>query len=236
MGPGDLRIDDLAALGLAWARVMPTVTLVPAFGLEALPNAARAILGIALAAAIYPALVPIVVAERGLPWFVLALEQILLGLPIALAAAIPLWAATMAGGLIDVLRGSPEGPGLATVEGKPSSFGVLLSLFASVVFLATGGAARAAGALATYTLPADPLVRAAHDIVAGVGLAIALGGPLLAAAVVLELAFALVARAASPAQVHALLAPLRAIGLLAIVAVVLERLAALVATAARSPL
>ena len=236
MGPGDLRIDDLAALGLAWARVMPTITLVPAFGLKALPSAARAILGVALAAAIYPALVPLVVAERGPPWFLLALEQILLGLPVALAAAIPLWAATMAGGLVDVLRGSPEGPGLATVEGKPSSFGVLLSLFASVVFLATGGAARAAGALATYTLPADPLVRAAHDIVAGIGLAIAIGGPLLAAAVVMELAFALVARAASPAQVHALLAPLRAIGLLTIVAVVLERLAALVATAARAPL
>src|SRR4029079_8291883 len=127
-------------------------------------------------------------------------------------------------------------PGLATVEGKPSSFGVLLSLFASVIFLSTGGAARAASALATYQLPADPLVRAAHDIVAGVGLAIALGGPLLAAAVVLEIAFALVARAASPAQVHALLAPLRALGLLAIVAVVLERLAALVATAVRAPL
>jgi hypothetical protein len=46
----------------------------------------------------------------------------------------------------------------------------------------------------------------------------------------------LVARAASPAQVHALLAPLRALGLLAIVAVVLERLAALIATAARTPL
>ena len=234
--PESLRLDDLAALGLAWARVMPTVTLVPAFGLRALPTPARGVLGLALAAAIYPAVVPIVVAQRGTPWLVLAIEQILLGLPVALAAAIPLWAATMAGGLVDVLRGSPEGPGLATVEGKPSSFGVLLSLFASVVFLATGGAARAAGALASYQLPADPLVRAAHDIVAGVGLAIALGGPLLAAAVVLELAFALVARAASPAQVHALLAPLRALGLLAIVAVVLERLAALVATAARAPL
>ena len=229
-------IDELAAIGLAWARVMPTVTLVPAFGLKALPAPARGVLGLALAAAIYPAVVPIVVAERATPWFLLALEQMLLGLPVALAAAIPLWAATMAGGLVDVLRGSPDGPGLATVEGKPSSFGVLLSLLASVVFLSTGGASRAAGALATYEMPGHPLLAAAHDIVAGVGLAIAIGGPLLAAAVVLELAFALVARAAAPAQVHALLAPLRALGLLAIVAVVMERLATLVATAARGSL
>ena len=231
-----LPLDDLAALGLAWARVFPTVTLVPAFGLRALPAPARGILGLALAAAISLAVVPIVVAQRATPWFLLALEQIVLGLPVALAAAIPLWAATMAGGLVDVLRGSPEGPGLAPVEGKAGSFGVLLSLFASVVFLATGGASRAAGALATYELPSNPLVLAAHDIVAGVGLAIALGGPLLAAAVVLELAFALIARAATPAQVHALLAPLRALGLLAIVAVVMERLASLVATAARGSL
>lgn len=227
-------IDELAAFGLAWARVMPTVTIVPAFGLRALPTPARGILGLSLAASIYPAVVPVVVTGRATPWFVLALEQIVLGLPVALAAAIPLWAATMAGGLVDVLRGSPEGPGLATVEGKASSFGVLLSLFASTVFLVTGGAARAAGALARYELPDNPLLHAAHDIVAGVGLAIAIGGPLLASAVVLELAFALIARAASPSQVHALLAPLRALGLLAIVAIVLERLAALVATAARS--
>jgi type III secretory pathway component EscT len=85
-------------------------------------------------------------------------------------------------------------------------------------------------------MPGHPLLLAAHDIVAGVGLAIAIGGPLLAAAVVLELAFALVARAASPAQVHALLAPLRAMGMLAIVAIVMERLATLVATAVRSSL
>ncbi|MDB4941728.1 MAG: Flagellar biosynthesis protein FliR [Labilithrix sp.] len=231
-----LRIDELAAFGLAWARVMPAVTLVPAFGLKALPTPARGILGLALAAGIYPAIVPVVVTERATPWFLLAIEQILLGLPVALAAAIPLWAATMAGGLVDTLRGAPEGPGLAPVEGRTGSFGILLSLFASVVFLATGGPARVAEALATNALPAEPLLRAAHDLVAGIALAVALGGPLLAASVVLELAFALIARAASPAQIQALLAPLRAIGLLAIAAVVLERLAALVATAARAPL
>lgn len=229
-------IDELAAVGLAWARVMPTVTIVPAFGLKALPTPARGVLGLALAASIYPALVPVVVTARSTPWFLLALEQIVLGLPVALAAAIPLWAATMAGGMVDVLRGANDSAGLAVVEGKASSFGVLLSLFASVVFLATGGAARAASALSRYELPGHPLLAAAHDIVAGVGLAIAIGGPLLAAAVVLELAFALIARAASPSQVHALLAPLRAMGLLAIVAIVLERLAELVATATKNSL
>lgn len=227
-------IDELSAAGLAWARVFPTITIVPAFGLRALPTSARGVMALALAAGIYPALVPVVTSNRSSPWLLLALEQIVLGLPVALAAAIPLWAATMAGGLVDVLRGSPEGAGLATVEGRPSSFGVLLSLFASAVFLSTGGAARTAAALSTYTLPSHPLLAASHDIVAGVGLAVSIGGPLLAAAVVLELTFAMIARAASPAQIHALLAPLRALGLLAVVAIVMERLASLVATAVRA--
>src|SRR5439155_11263565 len=90
---------DLAALGLAWARAMPAVTLIPAFGLRALPTPARAVLGLALAASIFPALVPI--ASRDVPWALAAIEQIFSGLPIAIAAAVPLWAATMAGGLVD---------------------------------------------------------------------------------------------------------------------------------------
>lgn len=228
--------QDLAALGLAWLRVMPTVVVVPAFGLRALPVPARGVLGLALAAGIYPALIPALNAEQGLPWLVIAFEQLLLGLPIALAAAIPLWAATMAGGLVDVLRGSPDATEFATNEGRASRFGILLSLLASSVFLTTGGAARAASALASSTLPGNPLVRATHDIVGGVSLAVAIGGPLLASAVVLEVAFALLARAAHPAQVPALLSPLRALGVLAVVAVTLERIAALIAASVRAPL
>lgn len=222
--------DELAAIGLAWVRVSPTVALVPAFGLRALPLPARGILTLAMAAAIYPSLMPIVLAERSVPWPLLAMEQLVVGLPVALAAAVPLWAATMAGGLGDALRGAQDGPGLAVVEGKASSFGVLVSLLASVVFLGTGGAARVTGALATRPLPDHPLLAAAHDLVGGIGVAVALGGPLLAAAIVLEVTFALIARAASPAQVHALFAPLRALGLLAVVAIVLDRMSTLVAT------
>lgn len=229
-------LDDLAGLGLAWARFAPTLAIVPAFGLRALPAAARGILGIALAAAIYPALVPLAVDRPGSPWFVLALEQIMLGLPVALAAAIPLWAATMAGGLADALRGasSEGGTGLAVVEGsRASPLGVLLSLLASIIFLATGGPARIATALLATTLPENAPLAAAHAIVAGIGLAIAIGAPLLAAAVILEVAFALVARAAAPAQVHALLAPLRALGVLAVIAIVIDRVAELLALTIR---
>jgi len=225
-------LEDLQGLGLAWARFAPTLAIVPAFGLKALPTPARGILGLALAAGIYPALAPLAVDRPTTPWFVLALEQIVLGMPVALAAAIPLWAATMAGGLVDSLRGAQDGSGLAVVEGtRATPLAILLSLLASIVFLATGGPARVASSLATTTLGEHPLLAAAHALVAGIGLAVAIGAPLLAAAVVLEIAFALIARAASPSQVHALLAPMRALGLLAIVAVVLERMANVLALA-----
>ncbi len=224
---------DLAALGLAWARATPTVVLVPAFGLRALPAPARGVMGLALAACIFPALAPL---TRGgtAPWAVLALGEIMRGVPLALAAAVPLWAATMAGGAIDALRGAQDVLSSPAVEGRPTSLGVPMSLLASTIFLSTGGPSRVVAALATRELPGHPLIAATHDIVAGISLAVAVAGPLVAAGLVLEVAAALVARAASPAQVHALLAPLRAVGLLAVLGIVLDRAMGGLAGAIRS--
>ncbi|HXN31578.1 MAG TPA: flagellar biosynthetic protein FliR [Polyangiaceae bacterium] len=221
---------DLAAMGLAWARAAPSVVLVPAFGLRALPAPARAVMGLAFAASVFPAVGPAASSASG-PWLVLMLVELARGLPIALAAAVPLWAATMAGGVADALRGSQETLSVPTVEGRATPLGVPLSLLACAIFLATGGPARVVAALAFRPTPEHPLLAAADDIVGGIGLAVALGGPLLASSVVVELAAALVARAASPAQVHALLAPVRALGTIVIVTVVFERLATALAKA-----
>ena len=227
---------DLGALGLAWARVTPTVVLVPAFGLRALPAPVRGVMGLAFAFAVFPALAPVASAATAIPWPLAALEQILRGLPIAIAVAVPLWAATMAGGVVDALRGAQESVALATVEGRATPLGAPLALLASALFLAGGGPSRVVLALATRDLPAQPVLAGVHDLVTGVVLAVVIAGPLLAAAVVLEIGAALVARAASPAQIHALLAPLRALGVLAVAALVLDRLAAvLAATVARVP-
>jgi flagellar biosynthesis protein FliR len=220
---------NLPGLGLAWARVMPAVAIVPAFGLRALPAPGRAVMGLAFAASIFPALEPLAGSSR--PWIVLAIGEAARGLPVAVAAAVPLWAATMAGGVADALRGSQEAPRAPTLEGPATPLGIPMSLLACAIFLATGGPARVALALALRPTGAHPLLAAADDLAGGIALAVALGGPLLAAGVVIEVAAALVARAASPAQVHALLAPLRALGTLAVMALVLERLASALATA-----
>ena len=165
------------------------------------------------------------------PWPILALVEVARGLPVAIAAAVPLWAATMAGGVADALRGSQETPSAPTVEGPATPLGVTLSLLASAIFLTTGGPARVVAALSQPPATAHPVLAAADDLVGGITLAVALGGPLLAAAVVVEVAGAIVARAASPAQVHTLIAPLRALGTLAVMGIVLERLAVALARA-----
>ena len=111
-----------------------------------------------------------------------------------------------------------------------------LSLLACAIFLSTGGPARAVGALAAAGTAAPglgPVAACARDLASGVGLAVSIGAPLLVAAIVLEIGAALVARAATPAQVHALMAPLRALGILAVMAVVLDRMAWVMAAAMR---
>ncbi len=221
---------DLARLGLAWARAAPSVAIVPAFGLRALPAAARGVLGLALAAAVFPALPEIVGSAE--PWPLLALRETALGLPVAVAAAVPLWAATTAGGVADALRGgAPSAVSSPTVEAGATLLGVPLSLLASALFLATGGPSRVALALALRASAGHPVLAAVQDLAAGITLAVALGGPLLAASIVIEVSGALVARAASPAQIHLLLAPLRALCLLGMMAVVFERMAGVLALA-----
>jgi flagellar biosynthesis protein FliR len=217
---------DLAAWGLAWARVVPLVAIVPAFGLRALPAPVRAAVGLMLALVIAPALR--VTAHADAPFAVLVLVEIARGLPLALAAAVPLWAATMTGGVVDALRGAQDAVSVPSVEGRASALGVLFSLLAAVLFFAAGGPARVVGALAQESLDfAGPLGRAVFDLHAGIGVAVAIAAPLVAASIVVELAFALIARAAAPAQVHALLAPVRSVALLGLAALLFDRMAAL---------
>jgi type III secretory pathway component EscT len=221
---------DLAALGLSWVRAMPAVTIVPAFGLRALPAPGRALLGLALAGCIFPALAPAaVVRPGGAPWALLALAELARGLPVALAAAVPLWVATMVGGVADAVRGAQDTLALPTVEGRSGSAGVLLSMLACAIFLQSGGPAHVAEALSLRAAGTSPLQAAVADLATGMTFAVAVAGPLLSASVIIEVAAALIARAASPAQVHALLAPLRALLSIAALALALDRIAAALA-------
>jgi type III secretory pathway component EscT len=219
---------DLGQLGRAWARATPLVLLVPAFGLRALPTAARVVLGLAFGATILPALTAPFSETPAEVTALTLVDEVFRGLPIAIATAVPLWAATMAGGVADALRGTHEGSPFVLVEGRPTPLAVLFSLAAGVLFFASGGPARAAHALiGAGAADTSAWLGATTQLVHGITLAVSIAAPILAASIVLEVSGALIARAASPAHVDALVGPIKAIALLIVIALGLDRMVAL---------
>jgi type III secretory pathway component EscT len=221
------------ALGLA--RATPAVTLIPAFGLSAVPVATRLVLGLSLGLCVAPALSEIASHEGSL---VVALgREALLGLPVALLASLSIYVAATAGGLVDDLRGARESVTLPVLPEPLPPVGVLFALLGALAFLQTGGAARVAAALASPVLDtrfAWPVVIRA--LAGSVELAFAIAAPLAVASVIVETAGALVARAATPAFIGPLLAPLKSVLLLGVLALVFERITELLSgVAAASP-
>jgi len=231
--PSDLTEAVFAALGvafeqgqswlLAWARVMPMIVLVPAFGLRAVPAPMRVALAFGLAVSVAPALQP---ANYHGPWAALLGLEFLRGLPAAITAATTLWVASMAGGLIDNLRAGQQTVLLPHVEPGSTPVGALLSMLVAIAFLQGGGAAHTVAALArSQTVSPTVWAAVANQLAAGVGLAVAVAAPVVGVAIVAEVASALIARAASPAFLQPTLAPLRTVAILGAAALLLDRMA-----------
>jgi len=213
--------SDPARWALAWARALPVVLLVPAFGLGGVAAPVRVVLGLALGACAAPALH--VLDGDGLPFWIAFAREAFGGVPIALATAATLWAAVMAGGVLDTLRGACESTAVPVLEESSSPFGVMFGLLVAVGFLEAGGAERLARALAEPHLTTT-FAAAAERLAAATGLALAIAAPLVVGAVLLEIGGALVARAASPAYVVPLVSALRAIGMLLVTWLLLGRI------------
>ncbi|MBN2574680.1 MAG: flagellar biosynthetic protein FliR [Deltaproteobacteria bacterium] len=139
---------SLALLGLGAARTVPLVWSVPVFGGPALPGQIRVALGLGLAVLCYPALASASPPADTVSWALLATREALVGVVMGLVCAAMFRAAAAAGELTDVLRGA----NLASVlwpagEERTSPLGALLLLFASVVFLESGGVGHVVSAL-----------------------------------------------------------------------------------------
>jgi type III secretory pathway component EscT len=106
-------------------------------------------------------------------------------------------------------------------------------MFAAIGFIEVGGVARLASALATPELHAT-WAEVAARLSACIGLAVAIAAPLVAGSALIEIAGALMARAASPAFVLPVLAPLRSLAVLAVVWVSFDRMAELVVVLERA--
>jgi type III secretory pathway component EscT len=219
---------DLRALALAWARLLPTLVLLPAFGARVLPTAARTVLGLGLAVAIVPALSSSQHAITDAKPLAIAFAlEVLRGLPPALATSAILWAAMMGGGLMDDLRGSQ--PGSSSVFSEASTpIGTLLGLFVCFSFLELGGAEQLVATLADgdgVAHAGSALViaeRAVARLGSACGMAVALATPIVAAVMVWEVGAALIVRAANPAHVQAALSSVRALVVLGALGLSLE--------------
>ncbi len=233
MAPDDFARLLTEALGIpttqwelwarAWARATPVVVIVPAFGLRAVLAPIRIALALSLALVIAPGLDAAV--PEG-PWPAVLAAEFLCGLPVALTAAVALWVATMSGGLVDNLRGGRETVQLPNVEMNSTPIGALLSMLVAIAFLQGGGATHVAAALASADAPTlGAAANLARLLAGGIELAVAVAAPVLAVSIIVEVASALIARAASPAFIQPMLAPLRSLALLGVVAVLLDRIA-----------
>jgi type III secretion protein T len=222
---------ELARTGLdgeSWLRgalrLVPSVLLVPAFGLRALPAPAQLVFAFVLSAATLP-LLGGSLPPPDRPWIQVALQELLSGLPVAVGAAATIWGATMAGNLIDELRGGPAPADVPVVDSPSGPLGILLSLAASLAFLEFGGPAQLAAALAASApLQVSLFAELVRRLLAGIQLAVLIAAPLLVVLLVLEVFHALASRATRPGLWLALFAPLRALSVLAIVALLLDRL------------
>jgi hypothetical protein len=209
---------------------LPTALFVPAFGLGILPVALRLAVGFVLAVSIAPMLqVPVV--PPGTPWLVALSTEFARGVPVAAAASVSLWAATVAGGITDsVTRASRTRFGrLALADGAP--FSTLLFLAAAVSFLGLGGAERVVARLSASDLAVTgPLVGAVRDLAAGIELGVGIGAPLLVAALVLDMATLVAARELRTLRAESALVPLRTLVLVVATAALFDRMAEAVAT------
>jgi flagellar biosynthesis protein FliR len=228
----DAVLRELAAAGieplgwlLSWARLVPSLLLIPAFGLQSFPIVLRIGFAFILAAVVAPTLPP--VSPGAGPWLATAALEAARGVPVALAVAGAVWSAGMAGNLIDELRGGRAGPRILLADDTPlSPMGTVLSLLGVIAFLQLGGPARLADALAAaQPLGHQDLRSVALTLARSIQFAVALAGPLLALVPFLQLGRALVTRSARPLSVGALLSPLEALAVLGLVALLLDRFA-----------
>jgi flagellar biosynthetic protein FliR len=219
----------LLGWGVAWARVLPTVLIVPAFGLGLLPVSLRVSMALALSIGIAPALTPSLTTLRA-PWPALLGAELLRGVPVALSAAIVLWASAVAGGIVDSAGRATR---LAATDGpfgpRLTPFSTLFGLGAAIVFLGNGSAARLVARLADAgPFTSGALGRAAADLAAGIGLGASVGAPVLVAALAVDVATGIVARERSALSVEELFAPLRTLVVLVATAALLDRMLAAV--------
>lgn len=204
-GLDDAQLAGLVESGLpyarAFARVLPTASLVPALSMRGAPTSLRVALALALAAPLAPAMaVHLPSGSTGIAW--LLLSDAISGLPLAIVLGTPLWIAAHVGAIADALRGAPEVTQAAPPagEGARGTLATLAALLAASAWLASGGVVRALTLLAVASprAGAAPFALAARALADGLRTGVAASAGVLVAMIALEVALAALGRSAAP--------------------------------------
>lgn len=131
--------------GLFWlvlARTGGVFAAAPLLSTQDAPMPLRAALSFLVALAVMPAATPPPggVPQALLPYALIAVHEVVVGLTIGFLARLVFFAAELAGGLIDVQLGLTIGSTVDPIYGQPISvFGSWLNTLATLAFLAAGG-------------------------------------------------------------------------------------------------
>jgi flagellar biosynthetic protein FliR len=225
-------------IGLAAARTIPLVLLVPVLGGPAFSLALRLVLGIGLAVLCLPTLAePPALASA---WLVLALvvREIMVGLTLGFVCGCVFRAAEAAGLVIDSMGGLTSAEAASPIDGQPSgAWAGFFLILTAVIFFHMGGLGMVATSLAR-SYEALPLGASLASNTSGmiqlllvasgklIEAALGLCAPVVVAMVMVDIVLGTVARAVPSFPLAAAGAPLRA---LAVIGMVLLGLAGLVA-------
>lgn len=207
-----------------WARVMPVLVIVPAFGLSALPAAARGVLALCLAWICAPSAA--VMGNQAA--FSIAME-IVLGTSVALVASVPLWTATMVGSVADQWRGANDAQTLPFEVGG-ASLGALATLLAAWVFFSSGAPSEIVRAL-TFGAPLEGTADLARALSNAPRIAVGIALPMIATGCVIDIAGGFMARSAPMAPFTTLVSALKSTAVVFSFAIVLPRMFELIARA-----
>ncbi|HVV83668.1 MAG TPA: flagellar biosynthetic protein FliR [Kofleriaceae bacterium] len=216
---------------LAAARVGPLVLIAPAAAGLPLPRTAQVAIALVVAALVAGGLGDAAAALRAASMagrLIVLARELLIGVALGVTAAVPLLAASAAGGWLAAVSGDDD---------RGSPWGIGLGLLAAVVFFGIGGhlAAVSAVGLSYRALPvggAGEAALAGSVVDAGaaiLGSALVLAAPLLVTAVLVALAAAVIERAAGLATSVAPEAAVRRLAILLAAAAAIMAIAIAVA-------
>lgn len=226
----------LLALALL-ARLLPLVWVTPVFGARLIPRSGRVVVALALAMLCYPLAVARV-PPAGISWLLL-LGEVAVGLALGFVASLVFYAAQAAGSAVDLARGASNSEVLLPQSGgRTSPMGSLYFQLSIVLFFALGGHRLLVGVIVSSyaVLPLGatppsaeilPLVLYVARLTAEVMLlAVAWAAPVLAAALLADIALGWINRFVPQLNVFFLAMPLKALLGIAVVALGAALLAA----------